>query len=356
VCIANELEAEAIREQELSAFYRGTRLNSADADPDNSATVVSSFEHARATIPATEELSDEDDAVMRRDREATKHRLRELGEPATFFGEDDASRAARLRRCELCRDQDVLASGSTNVMQLIDRRAERDKIIEWDDIDYALSLQHTVARARPGISGSAVCAAAGESRGGDSSAQDGSARASEGNGSAFVVADVEGQDDGADSTDLETQMVVKWLRATLREWEAALLARAPAEHGSAAFKAEKAHFRQSKQYLKPLRKSLRDSDIQPSIVAALAEIALFCDKRQYREAKEAYMRLAIGNSPWPMGVTFVTFHDRPNRHNIGEGTVAHVLDDETTRKYVQMVKRLLSFCEARWPVDPSRAA
>jgi len=57
-----------------------------------------------------------------------------------------------------------------------------------------------------------------------------------------------------------------------------------------------------------------------------------------------------------MGVTFVTFHDRANRHKIGEDSVAHVLDDETTRKYVQMVKRLLSFCEARWPVDPSRAA
>jgi len=68
------------------------------------------------------------------------------------------------------------------------------------------------------------------------------------------------------------------------------------------------------------------------------------------------MRLAIGNQAWPMGVTMATFHDRPNRHNIGEGAVAHILNDETTRKYIQTVKRLLTFAELRWPIDPSLAA
>eukprot|EP00438_Fugacium_kawagutii_P000719 Skav211038 [mRNA] locus=scaffold1434:159065:161719:- [translate_table: standard] len=48
-------------------------------------------------------------------------------------------------------------------------------------------------------------------------------------------------------------------------------------------------------------------------------------QRRYRAAKE---------------VTFVTFHDRAARHKIGEGAQAH---DETTRKYVQMVKRLVTF-------------
>merc|ERR1712217_747972 len=97
-------------------------------------------------------------------------------------------------------------------------------------------------------------------------------------------------------------------------------------------------------------------EISSGIVSSLACIAMHCQKHQYKEAKEAYMRLAIGNSPWPMGMTFVTFHDRPNRHNIAEESSAHVLDDETTRKYVQMVKRLITFCETRWPIDASLSA
>jgi len=95
--------------------------------------------------------------------------------------------------------------------------------------------------------------------------------------------------------------------------------------------------------------------VDAGVTFSLAEIAEQCGNRSYRAAKEAYMRLAIGNHPWPMGVTFVTFHDRANRHKIGEGAQAHVLDDETTRKYVQMVKRLVTFAERRWPVDPTKA-
>eukprot|EP00439_Symbiodinium_sp_Y106_P076325 s28_g15.t1 len=121
------------------------------------------------------------------------------------------------------------------------------------------------------------------------------------------------------------------------------------------FKLEKAQYRQSKQYLKPLRRALRDGEVDAGVTFSLAEIAEQCGNRSYRAAKEAYMRLAIGNHPWPMGVTFVTFHDRANRHKIGEGAQAHVLDDETTRKYVQMVKRLVTFAERRWPVDPTKA-
>merc|ERR1719345_595311 len=116
-----------------------------------------------------------------------------------------------------------------------------------------------------------------------------------------------------------------------------------------AFADERGQFRQSKQYLRPLRKMLRDGSINPSIVSSLGYIADACISKDYKEAKEAYMRLAIGNSAWPIGVTTVTFHDRPNRHLIGEENVAHILNDETTRKYVQMVKRLVSYSEKRWP-------
>jgi len=156
--------------------------------------------------------------------------------------------------------------------------------------------------------------------------------------------------------DEASKSVSLWLRSTLREWETELTARQAGEKDRRVFAEERGQYRQSKQYLRPLRKALRDGSISPGIVTSLSCIAEACQKRLYKEAKEAYMKLAIGTQPWPIGVTTVTFHDRPNRHNIGEDNVAHILNDETTRKYVQMIKRLVTYTEKRWPIDPSRAA
>ncbi|ETW46133.1 pre-mRNA-splicing factor 18 [Plasmodium falciparum MaliPS096_E11] len=51
------------------------------------------------------------------------------------------------------------------------------------------------------------------------------------------------------------------------------------------------------------------------------------------------MLLAIGNAAWPMGVTMVGIHERAGRSKIYASEVAHILNDETTRKYIQMIKR-----------------
>merc|ERR1712137_408270 len=51
----------------------------------------------------------------------------------------DEQRQARLNKILLCRDQDELATGSTNVMQLLERRAEKigsNTLVERDEEDY----------------------------------------------------------------------------------------------------------------------------------------------------------------------------------------------------------------------------
>lgn len=35
--------------------------------------------------------------------------------------------------------------------------------------------------------------------------------------------------------------------------------------------------------------------------------------------------------------------------------VAHVLNDETQRKYIQGLKRLMTFCQKKFPADPSKS-
>lgn len=67
-----------------------------------------------------------------------------------------------------------------------------------------------------------------------------------------------------------------------------------------------------------------------------------------------FMLLAIGNAAWPMGVTMVGIHERAGRSKLNTSQVAHILNDETTRKYIQMFKRLMSFAQRKFPANPSQ--
>ena len=62
-------------------------------------------------------------------------------------------------------------------------------------------------------------------------------------------------------------------------------------------------------------------------------------QREYLRANDAYLRLSIGNAPWPIGVTMVGIHERSAREKIFSNSVAHVLNDEVSRKYIQSLKR-----------------
>ena len=53
--------------------------------------------------------------------------------------------------------------------------------------------------------------------------------------------------------------------------------------------------------------------------------------------------MAIGNAAWPIGVTMVGIHARTGREKIFARNVAHVLNDETQRKYIQVHFTLFLF-------------
>jgi hypothetical protein len=58
-------------------------------------------------------------------------------------------------------------------------------------------------------------------------------------------------------------------------------------------------------------------------------------------------------SAWPIGVTMVGIHERSAREKLHESDkgAAHIMSDEITRKYLQSIKRCLSFAQTRWPPD-----
>ena len=111
-----------------------------------------------------------------------------------------------------------------------------------------------------------------------------------------------------------------------------------------------ATFMQCARDLNPLfdlcRKRLLNYDIRKALVVMVE----CCMNREYIEAMDQYLnKIAIGNAPWPIGVTMVGIHERSAREKIHTNSVAHVMNDETTRKLLYSVKRLVTFCQRRHP-------
>lgn len=114
-------------------------------------------------------------------------------------------------------------------------------------------------------------------------------------------------------------------------------------------------YEQTKSWLKPLEKLLRKRKLQKNILSALKDIFDAAEEREYVRANRLYLeRLAIGNAPWPMGATMVGIHARAAREKIGEDKIAHVMNDEKTRKYIQGIKRLLTVAQRHFPTTYSK--
>eukprot|EP00049_Salpingoeca_infusionum_P006099 m.101323 g.101323 ORF g.101323 m.101323 type:complete len:187 (+) comp13197_c0_seq1:240-800(+) len=95
-------------------------------------------------------------------------------------------------------------------------------------------------------------------------------------------------------------------------------------------------------------------ELGEDILVGLREMVEWLMQREYIEANNAYLRVAISNAPWPIGVTNVGIHSRTGREKIFAQKIAHVLNDEKQRKYLQALKRLMTFCQKRYPNIPSR--
>eukprot|EP00746_Dinoflagellata_sp_MGD_P155800 gnl/MRDRNA2_/MRDRNA2_85552_c0_seq4.p1 gnl/MRDRNA2_/MRDRNA2_85552_c0~~gnl/MRDRNA2_/MRDRNA2_85552_c0_seq4.p1 ORF type:complete len:317 (+),score=-13.70 gnl/MRDRNA2_/MRDRNA2_85552_c0_seq4:2-952(+) len=83
--------------------------------------------------------------------------------------------------------------------------------------------------------------------------------------------------------------------------------------------------------------------------------------RNYSDAYTILLNsIAIGNSPWPIGVTQVGIHTKSAaREKIStiysnKNAAAHIMSDEATRKCLHGLKRLLTVMQRLYPSDPSR--
>ncbi len=251
-----------------------------------------------------------------------KLRLRALGEPIQLFGETDA---ARLERLSAASAASVAASATSAAAQLA---TDESLALKRGQL-FNEALVYDVRTGTPKVQGmgaltmQGICAAHGIKVDADASV--------------------------APTTPEHT--VARHFRQVLRLWETTLALRGEAEAASVAGRREAARFTECRRHLEPLFAQLQARTTPVELLSAFEEIVEHMRRREYVAAHDAYIRCAIGNAPWPMGVGVTGLHEGRGRQGVRDTKIAHVMNDETQRKYLQGVKRLLTFAQRVLPAD-----
>eukprot|EP00062_Callorhinchus_milii_P024841 gi/632985181/ref/XP_007909535.1/ PREDICTED: pre-mRNA-splicing factor 18 [Callorhinchus milii] len=284
---------------------------------------TSEEEKPSASNPVLELELAEEKLPMTLSRQEVIRRLRERGEPIRLFGESEYEAFQRLRKIEILAPE--VNKGLRN-----DLKAALDKI----DQQY---LNEIVVGQEPG-----------EEEGQND------LKVHEEN---TTIEELEalgrtslGQ--GNDHEDME--IITKVPQFILGVWAKDLNSREDYSKCSVQGKLASATHKQTESYLKPLFRKLRKKNLPQDIKESITDIIKFMLQREYVKANDAYLQMAIGNAPWPIGVTMVGIHARTGREKIFSKHVAHVLNDETQRKYIQGLKRLMTVCQKQFTTDPSK--
>lgn len=143
------------------------------------------------------------------------------------------------------------------------------------------------------------------------------------------------------------RQLASYFTMVLSEWQNALAREE--KRDTFASKAAINAMIQAKENMTPLFRKFEKGDLEESILEPVVEIVKAAQERRYVDANDGYLRLSIGKAAWPIGVTMVGIHERSAREKIGEENKGHVMGDEVTRKFLQSIKRCLSFAQVRWP-------
>ncbi|KAI0543456.1 hypothetical protein F4679DRAFT_568674 [Xylaria curta] len=153
------------------------------------------------------------------------------------------------------------------------------------------------------------------------------------------------------------RQLASYFTMVLREWESALAREQREQSQEETTFASKAAINamvSSRANMVPLFRKFESGDLDDDILKPVVEIVQAAQERRYVDANDGYLRLSIGKAAWPIGVTMVGIHERSAREKLHDGERGHVMGDEVTRKYLQSIKRCLTFAQVRWPPEDIR--
>ena len=275
-------------------------------------------------------------------------RLRRLGQPATLFGELPLDRLKRLQhtQTQLASAMAQEEHGATGA-QANEKQAELRALEEFAK----RQREKGITQATEKKAAAAKKAAASQGPDGPTGADD--AEAHDDLAQTFAAAaQAVAKARAAESMEPIDQTSV-YFKSLIEEWERELESKPEDWVYSNAGKQSVANCRLCKQHMRPLFKRMKRRELPVDIERALFLIVKNMKDRNYRKAADMYIGIAVGNAAWPIGVTSVGIHDRSAREKISAQTQAHAMHDEETRKYLQSIKRLITFAQRAYPTTPS---
>ena len=317
-----------------------------DSKQDGTDTTTS---HHNALSSEDDKTKDEPtDDVSSLDKTETIRRLRLLKAPVTLFGESDLCRRNRLREVQstfVVRDEHATGGQQANERkQVLDELAKEEKARqEKTTLDGLRNKNMTNDDAVVGPSSGQEDAGPSETPEEDLS-------------DVFASAARRAKKVAEASAKHPCDQIVHYFKSVLEEWQTEitqLRENSETWHRTEHGKQSTANCRLCATHLKPLFKRCKKRNLPEDLQRALFLIVKRMRDRDYRSAADAYVGVAIGNAAWPIGVTMVGIHERSARTKINAQTQAHAMHDEETRKYLQSVKRLMTFAQRRWPSTPS---
>lgn len=73
-------------------------------------------------------------------------------------------------------------------------------------------------------------------------------------------------------------------------------------------------------------------------------------EREYLKANDVYLKIAIGNMAWPIGVTAYGIHSRVADAKISvDRQTGHILTDPQSKRWVKGLKRLMTYTQLKYP-------
>lgn len=303
------------REELINKWDEEYKRKESERDKDADSAQKSNSEKSK-------ESSSNDTYVLPR-KEVIK-RLRERSEPIILFGESELDAFQRLKKLEILEPE--INRGFRNDFQ---------EALEKVDQAYMNEILQTQGKEETGGSANDVKVTYEET----------------------TIDDILKMSVGLGGGDVTTncKVIVSFLKLLLQMWGHQLNSRTEPDKESVRGKLDSATYAQTQAYLKPLIRKLKTKSLQEDILDSLVEIVRHMLDREYVKASDSYLQMAIGNAPWPIGVTMVGIHARTGREKIFSKHVAHVLNDETQRKYIQALKRLMTKCQQFFPTTPSKS-
>lgn len=261
-------------------------------------------------------------------RKEVIRRLRDRAQPIRLFGETDEDAYARLKQLEI--SEPDMSNGMGN-----DFKAAMDKVN--DEINNTCERSDDSINNRNDVSTTELNTTIEEMQ--------------------CLIGELSPPNNSNEESVIakDCEIISRFLRFILESWGKELNARPIEEKTSQMGKNVSARYTSTRANLKPLFKLLKKNNISRDILRQLKLIANDLVAKNYKDATSHYIEMSVGNAAWPMGVTMVGIHARTGREKISQNNIAHALNDETQRKYIQGIKRLITQFTNMFPTDPSRS-